>query len=103
MLYHEIIYRRNRSRCKVEEKQKVHISDTRRRAQPAVATTNVLSNPEAGARAPMTIPSHLLHSETTYVEDIPEGVLSEETSTDDKLVRRSSRVSKPLNRLISEI
>ena len=75
----------------------------RRQAQTAVATPTVLSNPDADARTPMIIHPPLLHSGSTYVEDIPEGVSSEETSTDDTLLRRSSRVSKPVNRFISEI
>ena len=72
-----------------------------RQAQTAVTMPTALSNPEDDARAPMTIFPPLLHSETTYVEDIPEGVPDEnETSTDD-VIRRSSRVPKPVNRLIS--
>ena len=51
-----------------------------RQAQTAVATPTVLSNPEADARAPMTRHPPLLPSETTYVEDIPEGV-PDETET----------------------
>ena len=74
-----------------------------RQTQTAVATPTVLSNPEADARTPMTITPPLLHSGSTYVDDIPEGVSSSETSTDDTLLRRSSRVSKPVHRLISEI
>ena len=76
---------------------------SRRQAQTAVARPTVLSTPEADVRTPMTIHPPLLPSGSTYVEDIPEGVSSEETSTDDTLLRRSSRVAKPVNRLISEI
>ena len=71
--------------------------------QTAVATPTVLSTPEADARTPMIIHPPLLHSGSMYVEDIAEGVSSEETSTDDTLLRRYLRVSKPVNRLISEI
>ena len=72
-----------------------------RQAQTAVAMPTVLSHPEDDARAPMTICPSLLHSETMYVEDIPKGVPDEnETSTDD-VIGRSSRVPKPVNRLIS--
>ena len=95
----------------VETDQGAHLRRNRRhlqaipgrQAQTAVATPTVMSTPEADARTPMIIHPPLLHSGSTYVEDIPEGVSSEETSTDDTLLRRSSRVSKPVNRLISEI
>ena len=71
--------------------------------QTAVDSPNVLSNPEADARAAMTIHPPALHSETTYVEDIPEVVPDEtETSTDDAL-RRPSRVPKSVNRLMRGI
>ena len=95
----------------VETDQGAHLRRNRRylqaipgrQTQTAVVTPTVLSNPEAYARTPISIHPPLLHSGSTYVEDIPEEVSSEEMSTDDTLLRRSSRVSKPVNRLISEI
>ena len=89
----------------VETDQGAHLRRNRRYLQaiPGRQAQTVLSNPEADARTAMIIHPPLLHSGSTYVEDIPEGVSSEKTSTDDTLLRRSSCVSKPVNRLISEI
>ena len=102
MRYPEIVYRRNRQRSTLEEKQKTPSSDTGKPSTHCCGPANCVVK-EADARTPMTIYPPLLHSGSTYVEDILEGVSSEETSTDDTLLRRSSRVSKPVNRLISEI
>ena len=58
--------------------------------------------PTADDATPMVLTPPLLHSEKTFVEDIPLGV-SRETSTDDIPLRRSSRTPIPVKRLISEM
>ena len=77
-----------------------------RPAQTAATVSNVLAYPETDAPAddamPMVLTPPLLHSEKTFIEDIPEGV-SRETSADKTPLRRSSRTSRPVNRLISEM
>ena len=78
----------------VETDQGAHLRRNRRyiqaipgrQTQTAVATPTMLSTPEADAPTPMTIHPPLVHSGSTYVEDIPEGVSWEETSTDDTLL-----------------